>query len=63
MSTSLGNLSAVGSYDPKTANAPKLGSNTMGIVHWIQGVLVLQLRNQHSHEIILNLLGARAHGV
>jgi flagellar basal-body rod modification protein FlgD len=52
MSTSLGNLSAVGSYDPKTANAPKLGSNTMGtsskeIQDNFMRMLITQLQNQN----------------
>ena len=30
------------------------------VVHWVQGILVLHLRNQHLHEVILNLLGGIA---
>jgi flagellar basal-body rod modification protein FlgD len=52
MSTSLGNLSSVGSYDPTTANAPKLGANTMGtsskeIQDNFMRMLITQLQNQN----------------
>ena len=52
MSTSLGNLSSVGSYDPTTANAPKLGANTLGtsakdIQDNFMRMLITQLQNQN----------------
>jgi len=52
MSTSLGNLSSVGSYDPTTANAPKIGANTMGtsskeIQDNFMRMLITQLQNQN----------------
>ena len=59
MSTSPGNLSAVGSYDPITANAPKIGSNSMGtsskeIQDNFMKMLITQLQNagyQHALSI------------
>jgi len=52
MSTSPGNLSAVGSYDPIAANAPKIGSNSMGtsskeIQDNFMKMLITQLQNQN----------------
>ncbi|NCW32736.1 MAG: hypothetical protein EBV92_05610, partial [Betaproteobacteria bacterium] len=52
MSTSLGNLSSVGAYDPITANAPKLGANTLGtsakdIQDNFMRMLITQLQNQN----------------